>query len=48
MVEVIENEIVKNVGVKWEDIAGLENAKQTIKEIIVWPLLRADLFKGIK
>ena len=26
--------------VTWEDIAGLEFAKKTIKEIVVWPMLR--------
>lgn len=26
--------------VSWEDIAGLEFAKKTIKEIVVWPMLR--------
>ena len=26
--------------VAWDDIAGLEHAKQTIKEIVVWPMLR--------
>ena len=24
----------------WDDIAGLEFAKNTIKEIVVWPMLR--------
>lgn len=26
--------------VSWDDIAGLEFAKATIKEIVVWPMLR--------
>ena len=26
--------------VQWDDIAGLEYAKCTIKEIVVWPMLR--------
>ena len=26
--------------VQWEDIAGLQFAKATIKEIVVWPMLR--------
>ena len=26
--------------VDWDDIAGLEFAKNTIKEIVVWPMLR--------
>lgn len=38
----------KNPNVKWSDIAGLSFAKKTIKEIIIFPLLRPDLFKGIR
>jgi SpoVK/Ycf46/Vps4 family AAA+-type ATPase len=34
--------------VKWSEIAGLDYAKKTIKEIIIWPLLRPDIFTGIK
>lgn len=26
--------------VAWDDIAGLEFAKTTIKEIVVWPMMR--------
>ena len=26
--------------VQWDDIAGLQFAKATIKEIVVWPMLR--------
>ncbi len=26
--------------VQWDDIAGLEFAKSTITEIVVWPMLR--------
>ena len=41
MIELILNEIM-DVGPKltWDDIAGLEHAKKTIKEIVVWPMLR--------
>lgn len=31
--------------VTWLDIAGLDFAKNSIKEIIIIPLLRPDLFK---
>ncbi|KAJ3250930.1 hypothetical protein HK103_003046 [Boothiomyces macroporosus] len=49
MVETIMNEIVSNVTqVSWDDIAGLEHAKATIKEIVVWPMLRPDIFNGIR
>ena len=32
----------------WNDIAGLEFAKKTINEVIIWPMLRPDIFKGIR
>uniref|UniRef100_A0A0D3KER3 AAA+ ATPase domain-containing protein n=1 Tax=Emiliania huxleyi (strain CCMP1516) TaxID=280463 RepID=A0A0D3KER3_EMIH1 len=33
-------------GVTWEEIAGLSYAKQSVREITVWPLLRPDIFTG--
>lgn len=32
----------------WNDIAGLEFAKSIIKEAVVWPLLRPDIFTGLR
>ena len=49
MVELIENEIMeRQPSVTWKDIAGLDFAKKTIQEIIIWPMLRPDIFKGIR
>lgn len=49
LVSFIEGEILSsNPNVKWNDISGLEHAKTAIKEIIIWPLLRPDIFKGIR
>lgn len=49
MVEMIENEIMYTGSpVTWDDIAGLEFAKKTIKEIVVWPMLRPDIFTGLR
>lgn len=49
IIERIENEIIDNSApVSWDDIAGLENVKKTINEIVVWPVLRPDVFKGIR
>ena len=31
--------------VKWEDVGGLENIKQELKEAIEWPLKYSDVFK---
>ncbi|KAL3876706.1 hypothetical protein ACJMK2_034508 [Sinanodonta woodiana] len=49
MVELIMNEIMDDgPGLTWDDIAGLEFAKKTIKEIVVWPMLRPDIFTGLR
>ena len=32
----------------WDDISGLAYAKKTIKEIVVWPMLRPDIFTGLR
>ena len=45
----IESEIVNNsLGVSWSDVAGLEFAKKTIHEIIVWPMLKPEIFTGLR
>ncbi|XP_066985986.1 fidgetin-like protein 1 isoform X2 [Macrobrachium rosenbergii] len=49
MIELIMNEIMDSgPPVSWDDIAGLEIAKTTIQEIIVWPMLRPDIFTGLR
>jgi len=49
MVEMIQNEIMDaGQAVEWDDIAGLEFAKDTVKEIVVFPLLRPDIFSGLR
>ena len=42
--------LITKPSTKWEDIGGLENIKETIKEIIEWPLKDPESFKkfGIK
>lgn len=48
-VERIKNDILlKTSKVSWHDIKGLAFAKETIQETIVYPLLRPDLFTGIR
>ncbi|GMM37270.1 putative AAA family ATPase [Saccharomycopsis crataegensis] len=45
----IFNEIVdQGDEVHWEDIAGLEVAKNSLKEAVVYPFLRPDLFSGLR
>ncbi|RZC36800.1 fidgetin-like protein 1 [Asbolus verrucosus] len=49
MVELIKSEIM-DVGttVEWNDIAGLDFAKAAIQEAVVWPMLRPDIFTGLR
>ncbi len=35
-------------GVKWGDVAGLDEAKRVLRENVVLPLLLPDLFHGIR
>jgi hypothetical protein len=45
----VENEILDTKGVAtWDDIAGLEFAKKCVMEIVVWPMLRPDIFTGLR
>ncbi|CAL8256853.1 unnamed protein product [Lota lota] len=49
IIELIMSEIMDHgPPVAWDDIAGLEFAKATIKEIVVWPMMRPDIFKGLR
>lgn len=49
MIELIKNEIMDcGSPITWDDIAGLENAKRIIKEIVVFPMLRPDIFTGLR
>ncbi|KAK8218190.1 P-loop containing nucleoside triphosphate hydrolase protein [Phyllosticta capitalensis] len=45
----IFNEIVIHGDeVHWDDVAGLESAKSALKETVVYPFLRPDLFMGLR
>uniref|UniRef100_A0A182W7M9 AAA+ ATPase domain-containing protein n=1 Tax=Anopheles minimus TaxID=112268 RepID=A0A182W7M9_9DIPT len=49
MVELIRSEIMDRFQpLSWDDIAGLEYAKTIIKEAVVWPILRPDIFTGLR
>lgn len=49
MIEAIRNEIMDHGSpIHWDDIAGLQFAKTTIQEIVVWPMLRPEIFTGLR
>uniref|UniRef100_A0ACD5XZ49 Uncharacterized protein n=1 Tax=Avena sativa TaxID=4498 RepID=A0ACD5XZ49_AVESA len=49
LIEHISNEIMdKDPKVHWDDIAGLHHAKKCVTEMVIWPLLRPDIFRGCR
>lgn len=49
MIELIRNEIMDtNESVMWDDVAGLEYTKKIVKEVVVFPMLRPDIFTGLR
>jgi len=49
LIEKIQNEIMESGDtVTFDDIAGLEDAKQTVQELVCWPMKRPDLFTGLR
>lgn len=49
LIDTIMSEVMdKTPSITWNDIAGLEFVKKTIKEIVIWPMLRPDIFKGLR
>jgi spastin len=48
LVKQIEESILDHSpNVKWDDIQGLEDVKKILKETIILPTMRPDIFKGI-
>ncbi|XP_018570438.1 fidgetin-like protein 1 [Anoplophora glabripennis] len=49
MIELIKSEIMDcGPNIHWNDIAGLTFAKMAIQEAVVWPMLRPDIFTGLR
>ncbi|KAI6213411.1 AAA domain-containing protein [Aphelenchoides besseyi] len=49
IIEMIKSEIiVLDVSLNWDDVVGLESAKRVLREIIILPFKRPDVFKGIR
>ncbi|KAL4920299.1 P-loop containing nucleoside triphosphate hydrolase protein [Aspergillus aurantiobrunneus] len=46
--QVLNDIVVRGDEVHWDDIAGLEAAKKALKEAVVYPFLRPDLFSGLR
>lgn len=46
--QIINEIVVKGDEVHWDDVAGLEGAKMALKEAVVYPFLRPDLFRGLR
>ncbi|XP_047075224.1 spastin isoform X1 [Lolium rigidum] len=49
LVEMINTTIVdRSPSVKWDDVAGLDKAKQALMEMVILPTKRRDLFTGLR
>ena len=46
--QILNEIVVQGDEVHWEDVAGLEVAKNALKETVVYPFLRPDLFMGLR
>ncbi|KIW89400.1 uncharacterized protein Z519_10254 [Cladophialophora bantiana CBS 173.52] len=46
--QILNEIVVKGDEVHWEDVAGLSAAKKALKEAVVYPFLRPDLFMGLR
>lgn len=46
--QILSEIVVRGDEVHWSDIAGLEPAKNALREAVVYPFLRPDLFMGLR
>ncbi|KAK5961598.1 putative AAA family ATPase YTA6 PWA37_000965 [Arxiozyma heterogenica] len=46
--QIVNDIMVSNSSICWDDVVGLEKAKNSLKEAVVYPFLRPDLFKGLR
>ncbi|OJJ98002.1 hypothetical protein ASPACDRAFT_122858 [Aspergillus aculeatus ATCC 16872] len=46
--QILNDIVVRGDEVYWDDIAGLDGAKKALKEAVVYPFLRPDLFSGLR
>jgi SpoVK/Ycf46/Vps4 family AAA+-type ATPase len=46
--QILNDVVVQGDEVRWADIAGLDIAKNALREAVVYPFLRPDLFMGLR
>lgn len=46
--QILNDIVVRGDEVHWDDIVGLDSAKSSLKEAVVYPFLRPDLFQGLR
>jgi SpoVK/Ycf46/Vps4 family AAA+-type ATPase len=46
--QILNDIVIQGDEVHWEDVAGLDVAKSALKENVVYPFLRPDLFMGLR
>ncbi|KAJ4348289.1 uncharacterized protein N0V89_009661 [Didymosphaeria variabile] len=46
--QILNEIVIKGDEVHWSDVAGLDVAKSALKETVVYPFLRPDLFMGLR
>lgn len=46
--QILNDIVVRGDEVRWDDVAGLDAAKKALKEAVVYPFLRPDLFMGLR
>jgi SpoVK/Ycf46/Vps4 family AAA+-type ATPase len=46
--QILNEIVIQGDEVHWDDVAGLEIAKSALKETVVYPFLRPDLFMGLR
>lgn len=46
--QILDEILITDEHLTWEDLAGLSVAKKSLKETVVYPFLRPDLFRGLR
>ena len=48
IVNMVCNDVMERPNINWDDIVGQDDAKQLIREMVVWPILNPGLFSGVR